>query len=236
MLKFIADREDDGPPPNAPTVNYKPPANLYAFPPSNAVYSPPGDARKPISVSSYLPPPSGPSNYPIYPGPVPVSMPVSGLNTQADNSGSPGDMVANNGNGEINVGPSDDDDKDMDNPDRPSDDTQLIDKPPPNFMPSKKPDFPSLSFLDDHDAHEHHEHDHDHHHHHHPHDEQIFDHPPFSYDDSLKHLHGFDAFPGTALSIQEIIEVANAVCFSACLIMKFHSNNGFSTYFTPTNS
>lgn len=90
------------------------------------------------------------------------------------------------------------DDSSMDNgnPDRPSDDTKLIDKPPANFMSGRKPDFPAVPFFDQ-DSH-----DHDHHHHH----EHIYDHPPhddhidsipFSpYDDSLKHLHGFNAFPG----------------------------------------
>lgn len=123
---------------------------------------------------------------------------MSTLNTQADNS-SPddpmSDLIDMGDMGGMKDDGKDDGNMDNGNPDRPSDDTQLIDRPPANFMPNKKPDFPGVPFLD-HDSH-----DHDHHNH-----EQIFDHPPhgdhydsgpFSpYDDSLKHLHGFDAFPG----------------------------------------
>lgn len=142
-----------------------------------------------------------------------MAKPVSSLNTQVDNGG-PVDnnmkqlnqMNENQGQGDDNGGMGDV------NPDGPSDDTKLIDKPPANFMTNKKPDFPSLSFLD-HDSHDYpphdhshehehehefeHEHEHGHEHHHHHHDDIIFDHAPFSpYDDSLKHLHGFNAFPG----------------------------------------
>lgn len=155
-------------------------------------------------MPSYLPPPSGPTNYPIYPGPLAPKEAVSSLNTQADNSGlvDSGVNAMNDMNG-MNGSPGKYDDNgnanmDNGNPDGPSDDTQLIDRPPPNFMPNKKPDFPSISFLDQ----DSHDHNHDHHHYedihdHPPHDHHFYDHDSFStYDDSLKHLHGFEAFPG----------------------------------------
>lgn len=207
---FIADREGDPPPVDSPssntkpvTIDYQPPKNVYSFPPNiDSLYPPPGDTRKPISVSSYLPPASGPTNYPIYPGPV-MSKPVSTLNTQVDNSGSM-DSGMNTDDSSSNM----DDNGSMksENSDRPSDDMKLIDKPPSKSKPdsNKKPEFPALSFLnqdsnDDHDHnHDHiHDHDHDHHYHHHSHDDHFHDHDTFSpYDDSLKHLHGFEAFPG----------------------------------------
>lgn len=139
--------------------------------------------------------------------------PASALHTQADNSGSIDSMSdMREANGASSENGMDNSNMDDGNPDRPSDDMKLIDRPPANFIPNKKPDFPSVSFLDndannhdhdhDHDhahdyPHDHgHDHDHDHHHHHH-HGDIIYDHAPFSsYDDSLKHLHGFDAFPG----------------------------------------
>lgn len=183
-MKLIADREDDSQPqidaiankrkPSA-SEGYTPPTNLYAFPPNiDAVYPPPGDIRKPISIPNYLPPPSGPTNYPIYPGPV-IPKPYPPLNSQVDNmqdtdeNAGPNVNDGNgNGNGNTNM--------DNDGPDRPSDDMQIFDKPPPEFLSGKRPEVPSLPFLD-HD----HNHDHDDHH----------------FDDSLKHLHGFEAFPGT---------------------------------------
>lgn len=186
---FIADREDDSKLQTEAPVNnrkpsiigegYTPPANLYAFPPNvDASYPPPGDTRKPISISSYLPPPSGPTNYPIYPGPV-MPKPELALNSQADNMQEKARPDMEDGNDNINNG----------SPDRPSDDMQQIfDKPPSELVPGKKPDVP-LQFVD-------HDHDHDHEH---DHDHPFDDHPPFSLpysDDSLKHLHGFDAFPG----------------------------------------
>lgn len=136
-----------------------------------------------------------------------MAKPISPLNTQADNGGSVDNNMKELNEMNENQGPEDDNGGMGDvNPDGPSDDTKLIDKPPANFMPNKKPDFPSLSFLD-HDPHDHghdypphdhsHEHEHEHEHHHHHHDDIIYDHAPFSpYDDSLKHLHGFNAFPG----------------------------------------
>lgn len=196
-MNSIADREDDGPPTrvDAQPSDYKPPANPYAFPPNiDAPYPPPGN-QKPISHSSYLPPPSGLTNYPIYPGPVPVSS----LNTQVDNSDS---LDNTNDMGDMDGG-KDDSSMDNGNPDGPSDDMKLIDKPPANFMPNKKPQFPAVPFLDSHD-HDDHGHDHSQHEHEHeeildhpPHDYHSYDGGPFSpYDDSLKHLHGFEAFPG----------------------------------------
>lgn len=170
------------------------------------MYLPPSK-EKPISVSSYLPPPSGPTQYPIYPGPI-MAKPISPLNTQADNGGSVDNNMKELNEMNENQGPEDDNGGMGDvNPDGPSDDTKLIDKPPANFMPNKKPDFPSLSFLD-HDPNDHghdypphdHSHEHEHEHHHHHHDDIIYDHAPFSpYDDSIKHLHGFNAFPGNFL-------------------------------------
>lgn len=75
-------------------------------------------------------------------------------------------------------------------PDRPSDETKLIDSPPPGFKPSKNPNDISLdpAYLDQ-DSHDHH-HELDSH-------PQIFDsHSSYPFDgDSLKNLHGFDAFP-----------------------------------------
>lgn len=159
-------------------------------------------------MPSYLPPPSGPTNYPIYPGPLAPKEAVSSLHTQADNSGLVDSMNGVNDLNDLNGPPSNDDNKDdanMDdgngNPDRPSDDTKFIDRPPPNFIPNKKPDFPSIPFLNQDSSHEHDHHDHHHyeHIHDHPpsHEHQFYDHDSFSpYDDSLKHLHGFEAFPG----------------------------------------
>lgn len=74
------------------------------------------------------------------------------------------------------------DNMNMDNgsPDRPSDDMQIFATPPSNDVPDKKPAGPPLPFLD-----HHHEHNHDH----------------APYDDSLKHLHGFDAFPGIFVNL-----------------------------------
>lgn len=189
-LAFIADREDDSQQPTDASANnrkpaagegYTPPTNLYAFPPNiDAAYPPPGGPQKPISVSSYLPPASGPTNYPIYAGPL-APRPEPPLSPQRDNmqQNSPPDMDGNdsgNDNGMNDGGPS-----------QPSDDLkQIADKPPSNFMPEIKPDVPSLPFLD-------HEHDQGDDHDHHSDDHPPF--PPYS-DDSLKHLHGFDAYPG----------------------------------------
>lgn len=210
-INFLADREDDGPPQSqvdAPASDYQqPPPNTYAFPPNSNSFYPPPSPQRPISVPSYLPPASGPTNYPIYPGPLAPKEAVSSLHTQVDNSGSVDSMSGINdmNDNDMNGAPApssppgkDDASMDNGNPDRPSDDTKLIDKPPANFIPNKKPDFPSLSFLDQ----DSHEHDHDHHHYidDHPpsHDHHFHDHDSFSPydDDSLKHLHGFDAFPG----------------------------------------
>lgn len=201
-MKQTADREDDNEANDdgstsdiKPTIgDYKPPPNLYAFPPNNdALYPVPGDTRKPISVSSYLPPPSGPSNYPIYPGPV-MSQPASTLHTQVDSFGSidnPNDVKDMDDNG---GSAQDNGNVDSGNPDRPPNDTNFIDRPPPNFAPNKKPDFPLPPYLDS-DPHIH-----DHHHDHH-HDDHFYDSAPFSpYGDNLKHLHGFDAFPGNLSS------------------------------------
>lgn len=206
-MNFIADREDDAPQSgktqvDAPASDYKPPSleQTYAFPPNSDAFYPPPPAKKPISVSSYLPPPAGPANYPIFPGPI-TSKPVSSLHTQADNSGpidsgvnDLNDMSEMNGNKDDNKG-----DMGSSNPDGPSDDTKLIDKPPVDFIPSKNPSVPSFPFLD-------HDHDHDHFHDHPHHDYHHFhDHEPYSpYDDSLKHLHGFEAFPGTNTSVFSI--------------------------------
>lgn len=216
-MNSSANREDDGspqvdaPPTDAklPTIDYQPPKHLYSFPPnSDSLYPPPGDIRKPISVSSYLPPASGPTNYPIYPGPI-MPRPVSSLNTQVDNSGSTNNDMESADNGDSNM----DENTNMDggNPDRPSDDMKLIDRPPPNFMPNKNPQFPALSFSNgaplDHPHDHDHSHDHEHDHNHdqppdyddHHHDDHFHEHGSFPpYDDSLKHLHGHPAFPGTS--------------------------------------
>lgn len=153
---------------------------MYAFPPNiDAIYPPPGDTRKPISLPSYLPPPSGPTNYPIYPGPV-IPKPNPPLNAPIDNTQDKDENAGPN----MNDGNGDSTNMDSGGPDRPSDDMQIFDKPPPEFFPGKKPEVPPFPFLD---------HDHNHEHHH--------DHAPFApYDDSLKHLHGFDAFPGSFCS------------------------------------
>lgn len=253
----IADREDDGLPKgqvDAPASDYQqPPPHTYAFPPNSHSDYPPPSPKKPISVPSYLPPPSGPTNYPIYPGPLAPKDAVSTLNTQVDNSDSVDGM---NDLSDVNGTPGNDDDKNdanmdnvNDNPDRPSDDTKLINRPPlgppENFLPTKKPDFPSIPFIDQdsHDHHYEHEHEHEHvhhfeHEHEHIHDhlphEHIHDHPPHEhihdhplhdhqfydsfhpYDDSLKHLHGFEAFPGNfnlMLSIfRSLKRSKNSIC------------------------
>lgn len=189
-MKFIADREDDSqmqidasannnnrkP---SPSEGYTPPTNLYAFPPNiDSVYPPPGEQRKPSPIPNYLPPLSGPTNYPIYPGPV-IPKPNPSLNLQDSDENAGPNM--NDGN----------DNADSGSPDRPSDDMQIFDKPLPEFFPGKEPEVPSLPFLD----HDHHNHDHDH-------DLHIGVHPPLApFDDSLKHLHGFDAFPGTLVFV-----------------------------------
>lgn len=211
-MHFLADREGEGPPqvdsrPNddkPPSIDYKPPTHLYSFPPNtDSLYPPPGDTRKPISVSSYLPPASGATNYPIYPGPL---MPTaSSLHTQVDNSGSVDGMTDTGMDGDGDGGSSMDDggsNMDSGDPDRPSDDMKLIDKPPPNFVPNKNPEYP---FLNDDHSHVHdHSHDHSHDHppnfDHHHHDDHFHD-APF-YDDSLKHLHGFEAFPGNSHDLE----------------------------------
>lgn len=190
----LADREDDGPPQvDAPmnsqnpssAVGYTPPTNLYAFPPNiNAVYPPPGDTRKPISISSYLPPPSGPTNFPIYPGPI-APQPNPPLD---DNAGPDNDE--NNGN--------------SGGPYRPADAMQIFEKPSLNVVPEKKPAAPPLSFFD---QHHHHDHDHDH-----EHEEHFDEHAP--YEDSLKQLHGFDAFPGIYFAFSAAIH--RNIFVSAC--------------------
>lgn len=148
----------------AVSEGYTPPTNLYAFPPNiDAIYPPPEDTRKPISISGYPAPSSGPINYPIYPGPIP--------NPPLDDKP---DADRDNGNDNTNM--------DSGSPDRPSDDMQIFATPPSNILPEKKPALPPLPFLD-------HQHDHNHDHDHH-----FDDHAP--YDDSFKHLHGFDVFPG----------------------------------------
>ncbi|XP_031623884.1 stress response protein NST1 [Contarinia nasturtii] len=177
---------------DASLSNYKPPSleQTYAFPPNSGAFYPPPSAKKPISVSSYLPPPAGPASYPIFPGPI-SAKPVSMLHTQVDNSGSVDSMTTPNDMSDMNEMPNKDD-VNSSNSDGPSDDTKLIDKPPADFVPNKKPSYPSFPFLD------HHPHDHDHGHEHiHDHPPQDYhDHEPYSpYDDSLKHLHGFEAFP-----------------------------------------
>lgn len=150
-----------------------------------------------------------------------MSKPASPLNTQADNSGSTDGMDDMNGPSPSSGSEEEKNTSNMDagNPDGPSDDMKLIDRPPVNFMPSKKPEFPFLNqsppddssdhshddihdHSHEHDFHDHPPHDyHDHHHDHH-HGDIIYDSPPYSsYDDSLKHLHGFDAFPGTFFNI-----------------------------------
>lgn len=197
-LESLADREGDIPPKvdapsnnNKPSmIDYTPPKHLYSFPPNSAsLYPPPGDTRKPISVSSYLPPPSGPTNYPIYPGPL-MPTPHSSSNTQIENSGSVDSM---NGNDDVNG--NDDSNVKSNNLDGSTDDMNPIDKPSPDFPPNRDPEYPPPSFLNHDHQHDHdHSPDFDHHHHHHHHDDHIHD-APF-YDDSLKHLHGFEAFPG----------------------------------------
>lgn len=208
-VKFAADREDDGPRQvqatksqvDAPSSDYNPPppAHTYAFPPnSNALYPPPEGSRKPISVSSYLPPPSGPTNYPIFPGPL-TPKPISSLHTQADNSDSTDSMNGVNDMSEMNGSSNNDDDNnDDDNGNSSNPNVPSSDKPPGSFVPNKRPNFPSFPFLDS-DSHNH-NHEHEHIHDHQPHDHEFYDHAPFpSYDDSLKHLHGFEAFPGKKL-------------------------------------
>lgn len=159
---------------------------MYAFPPNiGASYPPPGGppgvVRKPISVSSYLPPPSGPTNYPIYPGPL-APKPDPPFNPQRDNMQENPAPAMDDGNDNTNMDDS--------GPDRPSDAMQqIIDKPPSDFLPGKRPEGPPLPFLD-------HEHDHSHDHDHH-----FDERPPFIpySDDSLKHLHGIEVYPGTLL-------------------------------------
>lgn len=200
-LFLIADREDDG----VSTSNgvsssqqdigpvYTPPKNTYAFPPNqDSLYSPPNASRKPISVSSYLPPPSGPSNYPIYAGPTNPNN-ISPLNTQIGDS---------NGNGKNNDGDDDKMQSDVNSdsnsePDRPSDDMKLIDKPPSNFMPSKKPSKPSFPFLDNNDSSNSDPvDDQAHHHDHYHHDDHSFIGSNYPIEmDSFNHLHGFDSYP-----------------------------------------
>lgn len=182
-MKFVADREDSSQPQTNEAENsrkpstsegYTPPTNLYAFPPNiDAVYPPPGETRKPISISSYLPNPSGPTNYPIYPGPI-TPKPDEFVNPQLDILQS---INENSGS-----------DMDTASADRQPDDAQIFEKPPPGFSLAKKPDEPPLPLFD---------HNHDHHDHDHYQDHNSGGNAPFApYDDSLKHLHGFEAFPG----------------------------------------
>lgn len=144
-------------------------------------------------MSSYLPPPSGPSPYPIYAGPTNPNN-ISPLNTQTD-AGTNGDGT----NSDANDDKMQSDDDNDSNSDRPSDDMKLIDKPSSDFMPSKKPSMPSFPFLDNSDSsnddsvddHAHH-HNHDHNHH----DDHSFIDSNYPIEiDSFKHLHGFDAYP-----------------------------------------
>lgn len=202
FILFVADREgngvstSNGVPSSQQDIGpvYTPPKNTYAFPPNqDSLYSPPDASRKPISVSSYLPPPSGPSHYPIYAGQTNPNN-ILPLNTQTDNG---------NGGGENNDGNDDkmqsnDNSNSNSDPDRPSDDMKLIDKPPSNFMPSKRPSIPSFPFLDNNDSSnsdsiDDHANHHDHGHYHDDHS-FIDSHYPIE-TDSFKHLHGFDSYP-----------------------------------------
>lgn len=173
-----------------------------------------------IFHAGYLPPPSGPTNYPGFPGPLNPSFSGGSSLFPAANIPFPGPSppypVGNPSppppraqNDQPDARPSSDmDDDNMDGPAR----------PPPNDSPvklkfNKDPnDFildPAYADQDDlqdqgqqlqDDPHDHHPHDdpHDHPHHHHHHDHGhdhhpvIFDSP---YDDALRHLHGYDAVP-----------------------------------------
>lgn len=196
-----------------PSINaYVPPKDLYSFPPSNINYpapAPDDSLRNPISVSSYLPPPAGPSQFPVYLGPTNPDI----ISMSNDNKG----MMQNedsNDNDEKNNSDMNADDMNVDNgnPDRPSDGTKLIDAPPPGFMPSKRPDTLSLPLppypdSPDHDHYHDHHHEHAHDHDHGPYLHEDHDHPPFhgshspSHHDfpfdvsDFKHVHGHDAYP-----------------------------------------
>lgn len=161
--------------------DYQPPKDLYAFPPNSDANYPPPLNKKPISVSSYLPPPAGPSGYPIYLGPTnPNLIPDDTKIPDMPPDNGPGN---DDGNSNPDMNPSEMYDG---NPDRPSDETKLIDSPPPGFMPSKRPLYidsnPDPHSHDDHyfDSHSPPHHD-----------------LPFSFDiNEFKHgLHGHDAFP-----------------------------------------